>query len=468
MMPRLKNKFYNLLLIAIYFFTSNLSAQSDEFTYDEYLGFVKKYHPLVKIADLEISQAQANLLMARGAFDPKIEADFSKKEFKDKTYYSIFNGAFKVPTWYGIELKASFENDNGMFLNPENTTPNEGLTAIGISIPLLQGLVINQRMADLRKAKTQIKLSQSERKLMAIQVLYDASIAYFNWKKNYDEVILYKNYVTNAELRLKGIKTLIEQGDKPAIDSIEAGITLKNRLVSLEDSQFKLMKSKLELSNFLWTNNNLPLELEDKMIPEIKLFSSISLTLKTNEMLTDSFSIGTHPKINAMENKIEILNIERKLKSNLLLPKIDLGYSYISEPSAFSNYRFQDYKFGINASFPLFLRKERGSLKITKQKIQAQELALELEKKQLQNKINAQQNEISAINKQRTLIESLVDDNQKLLQAEERLFGAGESSLFLINTRENNLVSAKIAEINIYNRYFISHAELFKTIANPE
>jgi hypothetical protein len=38
-------------------------------------------------------------------------------------------------------------------------------------------------MADLRKAKMQMQLGQAERKLLAIAVLYDASVAYFNWKK---------------------------------------------------------------------------------------------------------------------------------------------------------------------------------------------------------------------------------------------------------------------------------------------
>jgi 7,8-dihydro-6-hydroxymethylpterin-pyrophosphokinase len=67
----------------------------------------------------------------------------------------------------------------GYYLNPENTVPNTGLASIGISVPL--GSRINQRMADLRKAKMQ--LGQAERKLLAIAVLYDASVAYFNWKK---------------------------------------------------------------------------------------------------------------------------------------------------------------------------------------------------------------------------------------------------------------------------------------------
>jgi hypothetical protein len=57
---------------------------TNEFTYNEFLGYVKKYHPMVKNANLEVSKAQANLMMARGGFDPKIEVDFSQKKFKDK------------------------------------------------------------------------------------------------------------------------------------------------------------------------------------------------------------------------------------------------------------------------------------------------------------------------------------------------------------------------------------------------
>jgi len=439
-----------------------------EFSYNEFLGYVKKYHPLVKNANLELNKAQANLMMARGGFDPKIEVDFSKKQFKDSDYYSILNSSFKIPTWYGIEIKASFDNNEGIYLNPENSVPNQGLTSLGIFVPLGQGLFINQRMADVRKAKMQIQLSNAERKLLAISVLYEGSVAYFNWKKNYNEVKLYENYLKNAQIRFKGIQSLIQQGDKPAIDSIEAGIIVKNRLLSLEDSRLKLNKAKLELSNFLWLENNIPLELSDELIPEKKLELTIQETLKTNDLLNSEFSIANHPKINALQSKIDILNVDRKLKANMLLPKIDLGYSYLSEPSYFDNYQFEDYKIGLNFYFPLFLRKERGSLKLAKFKVQETEFALALEKVQLTNKINAQKIEIASILKQKELIKELVEDNNVMLNSEERLFSFGESSMFLINSRENNLVTAQLSFIAIENRYFVSNSELFKIMANPD
>jgi outer membrane protein TolC len=459
------------VFIAFLFFGLTVSAQnipSKEFTYDEFLGYVKKYHPLVKTANLEISRAQANLMMARGGFDPKIEVDFDKKQFKNQEYFSILNSSFKIPTWYGIEIKAGFDNNEGIFLNPENTMPNQGLTSLGITVPLGQGLFINQRMADVRQAKIQIQLSQAERKLQAIEVLYDASIAYFNWKKNFSEVQLYQEYNRYAQIRFEGITTLIKEGDKPAIDSVEAGIIVKNRILNLEDSGQKLAKSKLELSNFLWLENNIPLELADEMIPELQLEFTIQESLRTNDLLNTDFSIINHPKINALQSKIDILNVERKLKANMLLPKVDVGYSYLSEPSYIDNYRFKDYKIGLDFYFPLFLRKERGSLKLTKFKVQETEFALDIETVQLKNKINAQKIEITSLEKQKELIKALVQDNLTMLSAEERLFSFGESSLFLINTRENNLVLAQLSKIALENRFYISNSELFKIMANPD
>lgn len=446
----------------------NLFGQdiATEFSFNEFLGYVKKYHPLVKQADLKLNEAQANLMQARGAFDPKIEVDFSEKQFKDSEYYSILNSSFKIPTWYGIELKAGFDNAEGIYVNPENTLPNTGLTSLGISVPLGQGLFINQRMADIRKAKIARNLNTAERNLQAVEIIYDAAVSYVNWKRSFNEVKLYESYLENALIRYKGVSTLIEEGDKPAIDSVEAGIVVKTRRLNLEDAKLKLTKAKLELSNYLWLENNIPLELNEKLQPEITLSNSIKKTLQINELGT--VDLDNHPKIKALNAKIAMLKIDRKLKANALLPKLDVSYNYLSEPSYIDNYRFEDYKIGLNFSFPLFLRKERAGLKLAQLKIEDSEFGLQFERKNLENKIQAQQQEIISLEKQQEYNNKLVNDFTTLLNAEDRLFVMGESSLFVINSRENSLVSSQINEIALENRYLNAIIGLFKTIANPE
>lgn len=457
------------LIILLLFIGNSISifgqTASTEFSYNEFLGYVKKYHPLVKQANLKINEAQANLLQARGAFDPKIEVDFKEKQFKNTAYYSLLNSSFKIPTWYGIELKAGFDNAEGIYVNPENTLPNKGLTSFGISVPLGQGLFIDERMAAIRKAKIASNLNSAERNLQVVEVIYNASVSYMNWKRSFDEIKLYEDYLKNALIRYKGVQILIKEGDKPAIDSVEAAITVKTRSLNLENAKLKYTKAKLELSNYLWLENNIPLELNDLLQPEELLAKTIKETLKINEL--ETISLENHSKIKALDAKIAMLKVDRKLKANLLLPKLDLSYTYLSEPSYIDNYRFEDYKIGLNFSIPLFLRKERGSLKLANLKIEDTEFVLQFEKKNLENKIKSQQEEITSLEIQQDFNDALLNDYKILLNAEERLFEMGESSLFVINSRENSLVSSQINDIVLENSYFIALLSLYKTFANP-
>jgi len=58
-------------------------------SYEEYMGYVKKHHPIIKQANLVLSQGEAKLLKSRGGFDPKIEIDFKTKEFKGIDYFDL-------------------------------------------------------------------------------------------------------------------------------------------------------------------------------------------------------------------------------------------------------------------------------------------------------------------------------------------------------------------------------------------
>ncbi len=454
--------FIVLTLIEVQAFAQEFNQ--DILSFREYLGYVKKYHPLVSRANIELDKAQAGLMQARGGFDPKIELDFDKKQFRGTQYYSILNSSFKIPTWYGIEIKAAFDDSEGIYLNPQNLSPNRGIATMGVSVPLAQGLFINQRIADLKNAKLQVQLSESQRRLLSLEVLYKASIAYFSWLKHFNEVEMYREYLFYSQDRYKGVIKLIQQGDKPAIDSVETGIAVKNRELNLENAILKLNKSRLELANYLWINE-VPIEPAENLKPEISLSTNIEAIFNTGDLFDTQDIIASHPKLKMMETKIGMLDIERRLKANYLLPKIDLGYYYLSEPLMINSFRNDDYKVGVNFSFPIFLRGERGALNMTKLKLKETKFELQQERLEIQNKIDAQQVEKSSFRKQSGQINNLVNDYKKMLEAEERLFSFGESSIFILNSRENNLISAKIQQIDMENSFLVSNADLFRILA---
>ena len=460
-------KIYTVLLFLLFhpiIFSQNV--ESSIMTLDEYLGYVKQFHPTVKQANLQVSQSQAAIMQARGGFDPKIEIDYLTKQFKSKEYYTILNSAFKIPTWYGIEVKAAFDSSQGSFLNPEDNLPPNGLSSLGISIPLGQGLFINQRMASLRQAKIFNTQTIAERDLEVVNILSEAAKSYINWYRNYTEYKLYETFFNNATVRFKGIRGLISAGDKPAIDSVEAGIIVKNRKLNLEQSRIKVIKSGLELSNFLWLENNIPFELQPNIIPEENLENSIAETLKVNGF--NEINLENHPKIISLQNKVKILEIEKRLKGDLLKPRIDFNYNYIAQnPVALQNFNNDNYKYGLSFTYPLFLRKERGSFRIAKFKLENAILDFDFENVSLRNKINAQIQEVNSLREQIKIATELVIDFETMLNSEERLFFFGESSIFLINARENSLLGSSLQKIDIYIRYFNSQADLFRIRAIP-
>lgn len=433
-------------------------------TLSEYLGYVKSFHPIVKQANLVINESEAKLLKARGAFDPKIEVDFDKKEFKDKEYYNKLNAAFKIPTYYGLEFKANFENNDGVFLNPEANVPTDGLYSAGVSASLLKGLLINKRMASLKQAKLFLNQAKEDQQILVNNILYNASLSYFTWLKTYNEQRVYKEFLENAVTRFKLTKRAFFEGEKPAIDTTEAKITLDTRKLNLEKARIKLVKSSLELSNFLWLNDNTPVELQDNIIPDINTFNSIDATFNIALFNNEDFDINNHPKIRSLEFKIKSLDVDRRLKMNNLLPNLDLQYNFLTQNrNQINTLNMQDYKAGIKFKLPLFLRKERGDLKLAKVKLNDKKYENEVAKLTIKNKVTGIQQELESYILQNDLTANIVEDYTTLLKAEDRKFFLGESSLFLVNYREVKLIEAKLKAIELENNFFKTKANLFKT-----
>jgi outer membrane protein TolC len=456
-----KNISVLFLLMCVSFFSQE--KVESIMTLSEYLGYVKTYHPIVKQANLVIDNSEAKLLKARGAFDPKIEVDFDKKQFKDKEYFNKLNGAFKIPTWYGLEFKANFENNNGLFLNPEANVPSDGLYAAGVSASLLKGLLINKRIASLKQARFFLNQAKEDQQILVNEILYTASISYFNWLKTYNEKKVFNDFLENARIRFEGTKRAFLEGDKPSIDTLEAGINLNNRKLNLEKARIKLVKSSLELSNFLWLNENTPVELQENIVPDVSTLNNVDTAFNIALFNNADFDINNHPKIRSLEFKIKSLNIERKLKMNNLLPQLDVQYNFLTQaPREINSLVVDNYKAGINFKVPLFLRKERGDLKLAKIKLQNAELENEATKVVIKNKVNAVQQELKSFIIQSNYISNIVKDYSTLLKAEERKFFLGESSLFLVNSRESKLIETKLKAIEIENAYFNSKANLFK------
>ena len=53
----------------------------------EFIEIVKAYHPVAKQANLLTERAQAELLIARGGWDPLIKSEYDRKTYDGANYY---------------------------------------------------------------------------------------------------------------------------------------------------------------------------------------------------------------------------------------------------------------------------------------------------------------------------------------------------------------------------------------------
>lgn len=459
-----------IIILAFLCCVSVLQAQVDSLqvlSFSEYISLVKQNHPVAKQANLILETGDAKLLKARGGFDPKVEVDFDQKVFKETEYYDLLNATFKIPTWYGIDLKAQFEENEGYYLNPQKTVPENGLYTAGISASLGQGLWINERMATLKQAKVYQQQARADLDLAVNAILYDAAVAYFDWLQAYKKVLLYERSLENTIVRFRGIKQSALLGDIPLIDTTEAKISVQSRALSLKEVELEYVQKKLELANYLWLGNNIPVELQDDVFPQDDLAFIIDETLDITGFDLADFQINEHPKMRSLAYKVEGLEIEKRLKANKLLPVIDVNYNFISsEPENLDSFYTQNYKAGLHFKMPLFLRKERGDLELAKLKLQDTELDLTNSRLQLQNKIKAVNTELFTLQEQNAMAEELVTNYATMLNAEERKYQVGESSIFLINSRELKLIDSQLKQIELTYKLYKAKAKLFKTIAN--
>ena len=430
-------------------------------SFEEYLGYVKQHHPLIKQAELVLSTGEANLLKARGGFDPKIEVDYDRKKFKDTEYFDQLNATFKIPTWYGIELKGSFEENTGEFLNPNLTVPEDGLYSAGVSFALAQGLLINERMATLKKARFFEEQTIADRDLLVNNLIYEASLAYFNWVETENEKVIYDTFLKNATTRLDAVTRSVAEGDKAAIDITEARITAQTRRLGLEAASLDAQKARLVASNFLWIDG-IPLEIQETVYPEKPELSVLDASLLLVGITDTSVFLNNHPKLKSLDAKIDGLEVDRFLKKNKLLPKVNLQYNFLSpDADRLDGFNTANYKAFVDVSFPIFLRKERGDLNLAKLKVQDAEFERTATSLAIKNKLDATEAEITSLLEQNNLITEIVVDYEALVKAEERKFFLGESSLFLINSREQKLIDARLKANALSVKELTAKAKLY-------
>jgi len=412
---------------------------------------VKQHHPLAKVANIAIEKAEANLLTARGGFDPVLEFDARQKTFDSKNYYTYNNAEIKVPLPVG-DIKTGIERNGGQFLESEITSGRSSYA--GIEVPLAKGLLIDKRRAFLQQARIAIQQNTAQQRALVNDLLLDAYESYYQWAGNYRLFNIFSSYVKVSNDRLRLIRISQQNGDRAVMDTIEAFTQLQNFIILQGEAQVKMMTAKFMLNNFIWDANGLPQNIAETIIPDTSL---ISASISTQALL-DLIQLGItqNPILQQNRFKIDILQVERRLKFQGLLPTVNVKGNLLSRDFyAFKNngIAFLDNNnyWGIDIKIPLRFREGRGEYRLAKLKVVESNWELKQKTLETENKVRDYFNQFTLIEKQLVVANDAYRNFSTLLKNELLRFTNGESSLFLVNTRENKVfeIQQKLIELQV-------------------
>ena len=440
----------------LFFYCSLTSGQQTTIENDSilslerFLHIIADNHPSVKQVNLLYRQAEAELLAAKGGFDPKIYGDYEQKYFNSATYFETGEYGIKVPTWYGLEIKGAYTTSAGTYLNPEEKLPKIGQVVVGFSLPLLQGLWIDERRANVLKAKQTINSYKSERDAQLNDFIFEAIQVYWKWTFAARQKQIFAAALQLAEQRFRAIRKSYELGDRMAMDTLESYIQVQDRTAQMNDATLDFQEANAKLANFLWGNNaaqRLPLAYSTKRLPilieENAPLSKFTLSNDNRTFLLENIA-QSHPILKNYTVKLAQLDIDRKLKLEKFKPKLNLNYNLLGNGAAFNNIFTDNYKFGIGFSTSTLFRSERGDLALAKIKIENIQFARDQKTLELQNKLRIAFAELDNTAKQEQLYNDMLRNYTRLLALENVRFELGESSLFIINSRETKVIEAQL------------------------
>ena len=428
--------------------TCSAQADSTLFSYPEYINNILRFHPLAKKANLQLRLAEAERLLAKGNLDPVLSSGWNEKNFDDKRYYRQFKSKLQIPTRLGIDIAGAYENTSGVFLNPENTTDQFGLWSLGIEANVLQGLFVNERRTALQQAAVFQQMAENEQQIMLNELLYSASLAYLQWQKYYYFQAVIEENVSIANTYFQNTGQAFINGEKTAMDTLEAFIMYQDAINLLQSNRANLVKARQQLENYLWFND-LPVSLQSITKPtpfQLPIF-------QISQATSPASLVANHPLILEKRNKYTYYELEQRLKREKLKPKLKLKYNPLfatSDEDWAPSYSSSDYKWGFDFTYPLLLRSERAN--IQKGAIKLQEISLDIQQKQneLLNKIEGSWQQQAIYQEQLNLQQQTVAGYKRLLDGENEKFLLGESSVFLLNKRQEKYINGRLKLIDLH------------------
>jgi outer membrane protein TolC len=408
------------------------SEKTQKLSLMEVLQSIDTHYPQVKIARLEVIKASGAFVNAKGQFDPSLEA--STRSQPAGGYINNYGDTqLTIPTLYnGVKLFAGYRNGDGNWpIYYQNYLTNSGGEyRAGLSFPLLRDRLIDKERTGLLSSTQLMLMKKQEAEAVKIKIYQEAIKAYWQWVEAGLQLNIFKQLLHLAQKRQHAIEQQANQGDLPRLAISENLQQIIQREQLLNQGQMIFEQAGVNLSLYFRDPKGKPLVPGKRSLPV--------LTSTSNTIVGTLASPREHPGIKKLNNYANMMKLKRNQARNELLPQLD-ATAYTFKQNGTGGYPLmipQAAMVGVSFKFPLLQRQAKGNLIQAESELRQVRVEKRFLYEQLNNEFANMLIGINRSKKQVSLLKKELSLAQKVQQGETKKFYQGDSTLFLVNQRE--------------------------------
>ncbi len=429
------------------------APRAGELRLDDVLANLDTQLPLLTSIEQERVIADAQALSAEGGFDPLVRARATTIPTgpypQDRVDFLV-----EQPTAiWGAKLFGGYRISRGDIAPYDGklVTGGWGEGRLGVAVPVWRDGPIDKRRAALQKAELGQESAGQSVQAKRIKVYLGASLRYWKWVGAGRKVAIERDLLDLALTRAAQVSARVERGDVPAYERTENERVVEQRRARLVAASRELEQAAISLSLYYRGDDGAPRLPDASRVPNAVPEPA---TLVPDQARDERVALENRPELRSLEAKRRQAEVDRRLADNQRKPAIDL---IVAGAKDFGPADDKILKPELEASLvleiPILTRVQDGRFK----EAEAKMTSIAAEARFARDSVVADvRDAASATRAAQGKLEALrreIEASSALVTAETQRFSLGETTLLIVNLREQALADARKREVDALVEY---------------
>ena len=404
-------------------------AMGQTMAWSEFVATAVERAQDVRVAEAKVAEARAKRLSAFAAFEPRVNLSSEGKDYGNDLQYRLDRAEARVGLPGGIDLVGGAAQGTGAFINPERKTPTDGLVNLGISAPLGGALVFSDRQYEWGASTRNLEIAEAKLDRTERTAILNAVKVYTFWQAQSEVQGAVDEALAVAAERLRLVREAFRLGERSEMDTLEAYLSWVDRRADAAMQANLTAGAIADVEQLLRGADTTGVVLTG-MRPQ-----SLPVVLGTSRL-----EVGSIPELEMVNSALRRERLATTTAWAQWLPAPYVDYRMLQWGGSAWNPESVQWKVGLTV--PLFNQKARAELAGAQARLRAAQAnatatqnQFDIVRVQLAQQVQALDSELKALTASETA-------SYALLQQERRRFALGESTMFILASRETKYLEA--------------------------